>query len=197
MAIGISAIEPTSVPLIVALGAVLGPGFLTKGAHCTAYSRSGTALHHLGAAAPAEVSSDDFRERLVSRARSDGLSLSTFEWGSTRSEFFFVRENLQRFSGLTLAGLYGSIATYLGQGAPWSSSCPSQRALRRRSDSGGESYSVDTSCWRSPDGVARQIGLLPVAALSCCRSDGGPLFTSGRLDARRAPVRHSCSALPG
>ena len=57
-------------------------------------------------------------------------------------KFFFVRENLQRFSGAAHdvgRPVWFYLVTYLGQGAPWSFLLPfaALQLLRRQSDAGG------------------------------------------------------------
>jgi 4-amino-4-deoxy-L-arabinose transferase-like glycosyltransferase len=133
--------EWSSQPAIVGLAAVLGLGFLTKGPIALIIPGLGLACIL-------------WQRRRLPRLSRRALILSVaifmvfalgwfvmvyFRMGFDPIQFFFIRENLQRFSGAVHdvnrpAWFY--LVTYLGQGAPWSFLLPlaALHFLRREPD---------------------------------------------------------------
>jgi 4-amino-4-deoxy-L-arabinose transferase-like glycosyltransferase len=147
MAIGLLAYRDDRPPsrAIVALGAVLGLGFLTKGPIALVIPGLGL----LGIV---------WERRRLPRISLPALALSALVFlasalgwfvavylrmGIDPIKFFFVRENLQRFSGAEHdigRPVWFYLVTYLGQGAPWSFLLPlaALRFLRRQPDEVGK-----------------------------------------------------------
>jgi 4-amino-4-deoxy-L-arabinose transferase-like glycosyltransferase len=130
---------------IVALAAVLGLGFLTKGPIALLIPGLGLLCILWQRRRLPELSIPTvFLSALVFLAFAFGWFVVVyFRMGIDPIKFFFVRENLQRFSGAVHdvgRPVWFYLATYLGQGAPWSFLLPlaALQFLRRQSDAGGK-----------------------------------------------------------
>ena len=129
--------------LIVALGAVLGLGFLTKGPVALVIPGLGLlCILWQRRRLPTVSISTILFSGLVFLAFALGWFVVVYtRMGIEPIKFFFVRENLQRFSGAVHdvgRPFWFYVVTYLGQGAPWSFLLPlAVLQLRRQSDGGG------------------------------------------------------------
>jgi len=129
---------------IIALSAVLGLGFLTKGPIALLIPGLGLlCLVWQQRRLPGVSIPTLFMSGLVFLVFALGWFVAVYlRLGIDPIKFFFVRENLQRFSGAAHdAGrpVWFYLVTYLGQGAPWSLLLPfAVLRLRRQPEAGGK-----------------------------------------------------------
>jgi len=147
MALGVSCYRSERPPSLafIALGAVLGLGFLTKGPIALIIPGLGLlCILWQRRRLPAISRPALILSAILFLVFSLGwFAVVYFRMGIDPIKFFFVRENLQRFSGAAHdvgRPFWFYIATYLGQGAPWSFLMPlaALQFLRSEGDEGGK-----------------------------------------------------------